>query len=97
MIQHELLAKEDHKLYSILTIKKGYMKIEKEVYYVIGKRLMEERSPYAQELIYSKICEYETVLSGLANSENPTLEQKRQKVKRLLEQLYELKGACAAW
>ena len=97
IIQHELLAKEDHKLYSILTIKKGYMKIEKEVYYVIGKRLMEEHSPYVQELICSKMCEFEKVLNGLANSENPSLDQKRREIKRLLEQLDELKGACAAW
>lgn len=65
----EKLAKEGNKLYEVMLVAHGEDKVEKDIYFEIGKKLIENKDKYLEEFINNKIEKTRKVLSTLRNSE----------------------------
>ena len=65
-IVDEALAAEDHKIYQIIVAEPGKQKIEKEVYYHIGKHLIDKKHPLLQPLLQHKIKEMRQIIQNIA-------------------------------
>lgn len=73
-IVEEKLAKEGNKLYEIMLVTHGEDKVEKDIFFEIGKKLVENKDKYLEEFLNNKIKKTSKVLSTLKDSE--TLEGK---------------------
>ncbi len=65
----EKLAKEGSKFYEIMLVTHGEENIEKDIYYEIGKKLVENKDKHLKEFIENKIAKTERVLINLRDSE----------------------------
>lgn len=65
----EKLAKEGSKFYEIMLVTHGEENIEKDIYYEIGKKLVENKDKHLKEFIENKITKTERVLINLRDSE----------------------------
>lgn len=82
----EALVKEGNKYYEIIYAKKGKDYVEKEIYYEIGKKLIENQDPLLKEFIEFKINTLEEILNELENVESEkSLERKQELEENLLE------------
>ncbi len=97
LIESETLAKEGRKLYQIICAKRGLMKMEKESDYYIGPYLISQRVPWTEELIHLRILEYEKMLSGLLCCKREGAAEKREYVKRLLNEFYKMRKEYGIW
>lgn len=79
-IVHETLIKEDGKYYEIIKAKHGKDCVEKEIYYEIPKKLIEEKHPLLEEYIKSKLDYAENILEEIIDKDS-------EKVKERIEQL----------
>ncbi|MFA5524624.1 MAG: class I SAM-dependent methyltransferase [Tissierellales bacterium] len=72
IIIDEKLAKEGNKLYEILLVTHSEHKIEieKEIFYEIGKKLIDNKDKYLEEFINKKINKIRKILTNLKNSES---------------------------
>lgn len=68
-ILDERLAKEGNKLYEIMLVTHGKEKVVKDVYYEIGKKLVENKDKHLREFIEIKIKKTEKVLTNLRDTE----------------------------
>ncbi len=82
-ILDERLAREDNKIYHILSVKKGKMKIENELNYYLGSKLFENRDENLGFAIDKLIKKYSTIIEGTKNAKNVPVE-KVELSKRLL-------------
>ncbi|MBR5236871.1 MAG: SAM-dependent methyltransferase [Clostridia bacterium] len=96
-ISYEVLAKEDEKIYTIIRAERGEMKIEKPVYYHVGKRLLEQRDPLAPLLIGQLLTKYQQTLCGLDKAEKENVSEKKQQISDLIKELLTLKEVCSTW
>ncbi len=96
-IETEHLAKEENKIYQILTVVRGAMKIEKEAYYYISPYLLANRTHDVKDLLDLRIAEFEKMLYGLQASRREEMHEKEQYVRHLLKQLYDMKEECNQW
>ncbi len=69
-IQDERLAKEGSKIYEIMLVNHGEDKIEKDIYYEIGKKLVENKDKHLQEFMKNKIMKTEKILNTLKDKES---------------------------
>lgn len=97
MITDERLAKEDNKIYTIMTVKHGEMKVENPVYYQVGEKLLEHRDPLLPEFLDGLIHKYSQALSGLLRAERVDTKTKIEEYKTILETINALKEVCAKW
>ena len=96
-IENERLAKEGDKIYTVISAVPGEMKIEKEIYFYIGKALIENKDKFLPELIDGKIYEYEKAINSIKNTDNEEALIRAQYFMGLLTDLMELKRECAKW
>lgn len=96
-ICREVLAREEEKLYTVMTVRRGTMTISEPVYYQVGKRLLESRDPLTPALLDMLLAKYRTALQGLARSGRGDIAEKKQAVADMIRALEELKEVCAAW
>lgn len=68
-IVDERIAKEGSKLYEIMLVTHGNEKINKDIYYEIGKKLVENKDKHLREFIENKIKKTEKVLTNLRDTE----------------------------
>lgn len=73
-ILDEKLAKEGNKIYEVMLVTHGEDKIYKDIYYEIGKKLVEKKDKYLEEFLENKIRKTEKILNALSN--NKTMEGK---------------------
>ncbi len=69
-IQDEKLAKEGSKIYEIMLVSHGEDKIEKNIYYEVGKKLVENKDKHLQEFVKNKIIKTEKILNTLEDKES---------------------------
>lgn len=69
MIQDEKLAKEERKIYEIMLVTHGEDKVDKDIYYEIGKNLVRNRDMHLKELLENKIRKTEKILLALKDKE----------------------------
>ncbi|WIV10711.1 class I SAM-dependent methyltransferase [Proteiniborus sp. MB09-C3] len=65
----EKLAKEGSKIYEIMLVTHGEDKIDKDIFYEIGKKLIENKDKHLKEFLDNKIRKTEKVLSTLKDNQ----------------------------
>ena len=96
-ICNEVLAKEDEKLYTVMTVCHGAMEISDPVYYQVGKPLIENRDPLTPTLIDQLLEKYTAAKTGLLRSNRDETKEKIQKFTDLITSLEKLKKECQTW
>lgn len=93
----ETLAREEEKIYTVITVKHGEMTVENPVHYLVGQRLIEKKDPLLPELLESLLAKYKAMHEGLLLSDRAETKEKAEECLRLIESLEELKKECQAW
>ena len=96
-ITDERLAKEDNKIYTVMTVKHGKMMVSDPVYYQVGEKLIENRDPLLPELLDLLIHKYSEALGGLLRAEKVDTRAKADEYKKVLTGLKRLKETCDLW
>lgn len=86
----EALVKEGNKFYEIIYAKKGKAYIEKEIYYEIGQKLIENQDPLLKEFIEFKIKIIKEILNELENVETEKTLNRKEELESELLQLKEV-------
>lgn len=86
----EALVKEENKFYEIIYAKKGKAYIEKEIYYEIGQKLIENQDSLLNEFIEFKIKIIKEILEELKNIETEKALNRKKELERELLQLKEV-------
>ncbi|MBQ3181522.1 MAG: SAM-dependent methyltransferase [Clostridia bacterium] len=93
----ERLAKEDEKIYTIISATRGNMDITDEIYYHVGECLIKNKDAILLEYLDGKIYEYEKAISSMKNTKNEETQKKSLHFEYLLSEFKRLKGECAKW
>ena len=77
-ILDEVLVKEDFRIYEIIVAKytAANTNVEDEIYYEIGKKLIENKDPLLNELIDKKIFMYSSIIKKLEGKTGEEIEKK---------------------
>lgn len=94
IIEDECLAKEDDKIYNILSVIRGEMKIEENVYYYIGKKLIENHDELLMAHLDGKIYELKKAINSMEYAKNPDVINKREKFVCLMYEMEKIKENC---
>ncbi|TAH63081.1 MAG: SAM-dependent methyltransferase [Gottschalkiaceae bacterium] len=78
----EKLAKEGHKIYEIIVATHGEDNIDNEIYYEIGKKLVENKDKHLKELLEVKIRKTEKILIALKDKETVNGKLKYKQIER---------------
>lgn len=89
-ISDERLAKEGDKLYEIIYAKHGSDTIEKDIYYEIGKKLIENKDKYLIEFVQRKISKIEEILNNLKDKESINGRKRYEELKAKYVELMEV-------
>ena len=82
----ETIAKDSKKLYNIMVVKKGIQTFDDDIYYHIGKYLIDSKDPLLKEYIMHGITVLERKITNMQNSKNPGVKQETEKCLELLQQ-----------
>ena len=96
-IQDERLAKEDNKIYCVILAVPGEMKIEKEIDYYIGKKLIENRDGCLLDYIEGKLYEYEKAIDSLRLADREKFGDRLSHFQYLKEEMEKIKKECLSW
>lgn len=91
-IVDESLAKEGRKFYEIIFAKRGRSSIQKDVYYEIGQKLVENNHPLLREFIEHKKSEIQEIISKLGNNDSNNTKSRYEELKYTLERYKEVEG-----
>ena len=97
LIENECLAKEDDKIYTVLSVIRGKMKIEDEVNLYIGKPLIENRDPLLKDLLSGRIYELNKAISLMEKTDNESVQNRRNYFTCLRDKMEKIKEACQKW
>lgn len=89
-IVDEKLAKESDKIYEIIYAKHGKENIEKDIYFEIGKKLIENKDQYLSEFIRRKIDKLEKILSNLEDKDSANGKERYEDIKIKYNDLQEV-------
>lgn len=96
-IESERLAKEEDKIYTIISAKRGEMEIENEIDYYIGKKLIENKDELLNDLLCGKIYELNKAIESMKNTEKSEILQKRNHFIYLRDEMEKIKEECIKW
>lgn len=83
----EDLAKEQNRIYEIITAVQGKGFVENELYYEIGYNLIKKRHPLLLEYIDQKIISTRTIINNIRKSNTNTAEKKLERLQKRLNKL----------
>ncbi|RKD34718.1 tRNA (adenine(22)-N(1))-methyltransferase [Thermohalobacter berrensis] len=86
----EKLVKEGERIYEIIYVEHGKDYLENEIYLLVGKKLIENKDPYAKEFIQNKIQKYEGIMKKVEKSKTVESKKKYEKLKRERDSLMEV-------
>ncbi|MEF9991404.1 MAG: class I SAM-dependent methyltransferase [Romboutsia sp.] len=91
-ILDEVLVKEDFRIYEILTVKYSGKNtdIEDEIYFEVGKKLIENKDPLLKEFIEKKIFKYKSILDKIDGKTGESIDKKREESLKIIEKLGKL-------
>lgn len=92
-ILDEVLVKEDFRLYEIIIAKytSKNTKIEDEIFYEVGKKLIENKDPLLTEFIDKKIFMYNSIIKKIEDKTGENINKKIKESKISIEKLEKLK------
>ncbi|HSQ34196.1 MAG TPA: class I SAM-dependent methyltransferase, partial [Peptostreptococcaceae bacterium] len=90
----EILVKEDFRVYEIIVIKyTGKIEeLEDEIFYEVGKKLIDKKDPLVFEFIDKKIKSYENVLIKLDDKTGEAIENRKNQCLSKIHKLKEVKN-----
>lgn len=68
-IMDETLAKEGNKIYEIMYVEHGEGYVENDIYYEVGKKLIENKDPLLEEFLNKKLTKIEKIIKSLEKSQ----------------------------
>jgi len=88
-VLNEVLVKEDFRIYEILEVKYTgkNTEVEDEVYFEVGKKLIENKDELLNEFIDKKIYKYNSIIEKLDGKTGEAVEQKREESKVAIAKL----------
>lgn len=96
-IEDECLAKEDDKIYNILSVVRGDMEVSKEIYYYIGEKLIENRDQLLPLYLDGKIYELDKAINTMQHALTVDAAEKRAHFIKLRKEMQNIKENCAQW
>ncbi len=97
LIVDEKLAKEDEKIYTIISAIRGNMDITDEIYYHVGECLIKNKDEILPEYLGGKIYEYEKAIASMKNTKSEETLKKVSHFEYLLSEFKRIKGECTKW
>lgn len=90
----EILVKEDFRVYEIIVVKyTGKIEaLEDEIFYEVGKKLIDKKDPLVFEFIDKKIKSYENVLIKLDDKTGAAIENRKNQCLSKIHKLKEVKN-----
>lgn len=91
-ILDECLEKEDFRLYEIIVAKYTgkNTKLEDDIYYEVGKKLIENKDELLEEFIANKIKKYNNIIEKLGDKDSEAIKSKRNLANERIEKLKNL-------
>lgn len=91
-ILDECLEKEDFRLYEIIVTKYTgkNTEVEDDIYYEVGKKLLENKDKLLNEFIDNKIKKYNNIIEKLGNKESDAILSRRNSANEKIEKLKNL-------
>ena len=86
-ITAERLAKEEDKIYNVMTVSVGDQSFDDDFYYHIGKHLFESGDHLLAEYIHKKSEVLKKRIKGMKKSQNPDITAERESLEKLCERL----------
>lgn len=92
-ILDEVLVKEDFRLYEIIIAKytSNNTQVEDEIFYEVGKKLIENKDPLLNEFIDKKIFMYNSIIKKIEDKTGESINKKIKESKISIEKLEKLK------
>ncbi|NLY44256.1 MAG: SAM-dependent methyltransferase [Clostridiaceae bacterium] len=91
IIADEALAAEGHKIYNIIAAEPGDEKIEKEIYYSVGKKLIEKRDPLLGTWLIKSINTMERILMQMEDKDSNNVCILREEFKKKIWEYEKIK------
>ena len=91
LIENECLAKEEDKIYNILSVVPGKMEINKEINFYIGEKLIENRDALLPSYLDGKIYELSKAISSMAYAKDEEISKKRERFISLKNEMEKIK------
>ncbi|MCT4621871.1 MAG: class I SAM-dependent methyltransferase [Marinisporobacter sp.] len=89
-IVDEKLVSEDHRIYEIIVAEHGHEMIEDEIYFEIGKKLIENKDPLLEAFIKKHIKKQEDIINNLINQETDKAKNKLKECKEKIHKFEEV-------
>lgn len=89
-IVDESLAREGNKYYEIMVVERGKMAIDDEIYYIIGKKLLENNDPLLMEYAEMQLRKHKNILKGLEDPQSNNARLKSLEFKKIVQKLEEV-------
>lgn len=87
----EKLICEDNRIYEIIYAQRGNDYISDNIYFEVGKKLIENKDPLLKEFLDNKLKKYEAILENLENNNSLRGQLKYKTTKERYEKLKEVK------
>ena len=92
-ITDEHLAQEDEKIYNIMVVKSGSEIIEDDIYYHIGRKLIDNKDKLLEKYISKKVHAFDVMIENMSKSEDVKLAKKMSKIVALKQRFMEIGGS----
>lgn len=90
-ITNERLSREDNRIYEVIYVEHGKDLIEDDIYFEIGKRLLEKKDPLLPFFIEKKISKYDNILNSIQSNNSIQGKVKYDELKIKHRKLLEVK------
>lgn len=97
LIVDERLAREEDKIYCVLSVVRGEMKISREIDFYAGAKLVENRDPLLPAYLDGKIYEYEKAIQSLKTADTETAKERLAHFSCLCQEMQKLREECTLW
>lgn len=89
-ILDEKLAREKDRFYEIMVVEHGYESIDNELYYEIGKKLVENKDELLVDFLNKKVKAIEKILNNLKNRKSSQSIEKYRNIKEKYDNIMEV-------
>lgn len=96
-IEDERLAQEEDKVYCVLSVTHGDMKVAQEIDYYIGTKLVENRDPLLITYLNGKIYECDKAITSLQSADKEKTAERLSHFVYLSTEMKRLREECAQW
>lgn len=96
-ILDERLAKEENKIYNVISAVRGKMRISAPVYYYIGEKLLQNRDPLLGPYLDGKIYELDKAIRSMEHAQGAEVLQKCGQFQYLRNEMQKIREAVSLW